>query len=122
MPVIEAPQLVTASRMLYFTWVPADPDAVRALVPEELELLPNSQCFINQYVVDSAEQTSAFEAYSLTYAGADLAGHDTPDGAVPGTLVDALLQLERGHARRTRRPAASPRARAPPPWSSRTGC
>ena len=84
MPVLEAPQLVTASRMLYFTWVPADPDAVRALVPEELELLPNSQCFINQYVVDSTDQTSAFEAYSLTYAGADLAGRDTPDGAVPG--------------------------------------
>ena len=84
MPVLEAPQLVTASRMLYFTWVPADPDAVRALVPEELELLPNSQCFINQYVVDSTDQTSAFEAYSLTYADADLAGHDTPDGAVPG--------------------------------------
>ena len=82
--VLEAPQLVTASRMLYFTWVPADPAAVRALVPDELELLPNSQCFINQYVVDTDEQTSAFEAYSLTYAGADLAGHDTPDGNVPG--------------------------------------
>ena len=84
MPVLEAPQLVTASRMLYFTWVPADPDAVRALVPRSWSCSPNSQCFINQYVVDSTEQTSAFEAYSLTYAGADLAGHDTPDGAVPG--------------------------------------
>lgn len=83
MPVLEAPQLVTASRMLYFTWVPADPAALRALVPGELELLPNSQCFMNQYVVDSTEQTSAFEAYSLTYCGADIAGHDTPDGAVP---------------------------------------
>ncbi len=29
---LEAPQLVTDSRMLYFTSVPADPDAVRALV------------------------------------------------------------------------------------------
>jgi hypothetical protein len=84
MPALEAPQLVTASRMLYFTWVPADPEAVRALVPAELELLPNAQCFINQYVVDSTEQTSGFEAYSLTYCGADLSGHDTPDGAVPG--------------------------------------
>lgn len=84
MPVLEAPQLVTASRMLYFTWVPADPAAVRALVPDELELAPNNQCFINQYVVDSTEQTSGFEAYSLTYCGADLSGHDTPDGAVPG--------------------------------------
>lgn len=81
---LEAPQLVTNSRMLYFTWVPADPDAVRALVPAELELADNAQCFINQYVVDSSDQTSGFEAYSLTYAGADLKGHDTPDGAVPG--------------------------------------
>lgn len=84
MPVLEAPQLVTNSRMLYFTWVPADPDAVRALVPSELQLADNNQCFINQYVVDSTEQTSGFEAYSLTYAGADLRGLDTPDGAIPG--------------------------------------
>jgi hypothetical protein len=34
--------------------------------------------------VDSTDQTSGFEAYSLTYCGADLAGQDTPDGAVPG--------------------------------------
>lgn len=84
MPVLEAPQMVTNSRMLYFTWVPADPDAVRALVPGSLELAENAQCFINQYVVDSADQTSGFEPYSLTYAGADLSGHNTPDGAVPG--------------------------------------
>src|ERR1044072_6148746 len=84
MTVLEAPQLVTASRMLYFTWVPADPGAVRALVPADLELAPNAQWFINQYVVDSTEQTSAFPPHSLTYCGADLAGHDTPDGGVPG--------------------------------------
>src|SRR5215207_1259443 len=84
MATLEPPQLVTASRMLYFTWVPADPDAVRALVPEQLELAGNSQCFINQYVVDSDDQTSGFAAYSLTYLGADLSGQDTPDGAVPG--------------------------------------
>lgn len=84
MPVLEAPQLVTNSRMLYFTWVPADPDALRALVPDALQLADNSQCFINQYVVDSADQASGFDAYSLTYAGADLSGHNTPDGNVPG--------------------------------------
>jgi hypothetical protein len=44
----------------------------------------NNQRFINQYVVDTDEQTSGFAAYSLTYLGADLSGHDTPDGAVPG--------------------------------------
>ena len=83
MPQLEAAQLVTNSRMLYFTWLPADPDAVRALVPAELALAENGQCFINQYVVDADDQTSGFESYSLTYAGADLSGHDTPDGAVP---------------------------------------
>ena len=81
---LEAPQLVTNSRMLYFTWVPADPAAVRALVPEQLQLAENNQCFINQYVVDSDDQTSGFSSYSLTYMGADLSGQDTPDGAVPG--------------------------------------
>ena len=30
------PQLVIDSRMLYFGWVPADPDAVRRLLPREL--------------------------------------------------------------------------------------
>jgi hypothetical protein len=84
MTVLEAAQMVTGSRMLYFTWVPADPDAVRALVPDQLQLAENSQCFINQYVVDADEQTSGFAAYSLTYLGADLSGADTPDGAVPG--------------------------------------
>jgi len=84
MSVLEAPQLVTNSRMLYFTWIPADADAVRALLPPALEPAENGQCFINQYVVDTDEQTSGFAAYSLTYLGADLAGQDTPDGAIPG--------------------------------------
>lgn len=81
---LNPPQMVTNSRMLYFTWVPADPAAVRALVPASLEVAENAQCFINQYVVDSADQTSGFEPYSLTYMGSDLSGHNTPDGAVPG--------------------------------------
>ncbi len=84
MPRLHAPQMVTNSRMLYFTWVPADPTAVRALVPSQLDVAENAQCFINQYVVDSADQTSGFEPYSLTYAGADLSGQNTPDDAVPG--------------------------------------
>jgi hypothetical protein len=78
-----APQMVIRSRMLYFTWVPADTDAVRALVPAELELADNAQCFINQYVVDSADDASGFEPYSLTYAGLDVKGQDSPQG-IPG--------------------------------------
>jgi len=78
-----APQMVIRSRMLYFTWVPEDTDAVRALVPSDLELADNAQCFINQYVVDSADDASGFEPYSLTYAGLDVKGHDSPQG-IPG--------------------------------------
>ena len=81
---LEAPQMVTNSRMLYFTWVPADVDAVRQLVPDALDLAENGQVFMNQYVVDTEEQTSGFAPYSLTYLGADLAGQNTPDDAVPG--------------------------------------
>ena len=78
-----APQMVIRSRMLYFTWVPEDTDAVRALVPAELPLSDNAQCFINQYVVDSSDDTSGFEPYSLTYAGLDVKGQDSPQG-IPG--------------------------------------
>lgn len=76
-----APQMVINSRMLYYTWVPEDPDAVAALVPPGLE--PAGVAFINQYVVDKPEQTSGFGAYSLTYAGSDLKGLDLADGT-PG--------------------------------------
>jgi len=78
-----APQMVIRSRMLYFTWVPEDKAAARALVPAELQLSDNSQCFINQYVVDGADDASGFEPYSLTYAGLDVKGHDSPQG-IPG--------------------------------------
>lgn len=73
------PQLVIDSRMLYFGWVPADPEAVRDLVPPELRPHPNSQVFINQYKVDRPEQTSHFGAYSLTYLGADVQGLDVSE-------------------------------------------
>lgn len=75
------PQLVTNSRMLYFGWVPADPDAVARLVHPRLE--PNGNVFMNQYVVDRPEQASGFGAYSLTYIGSDLVGQDA-DENTPG--------------------------------------
>ena len=78
-----APQLIVNSRMLYFCWVPEDPAAAAALLPEGLAPAENRAIFINQYVVDSDEQTSHFGAYSLTYAGLDLAGLDLEDGT-PG--------------------------------------
>ena len=82
-----APQLICSARMLYLVWIPDDPLAVEALVPKELRPEERRSVFMNQYVVDSAEQTSnaglpgAFGAYSLTYLGADLEGLD----AQPGT-------------------------------------
>ncbi|RKR91481.1 hypothetical protein BDK92_5879 [Micromonospora pisi] len=79
-----APQLVVNSRMIYFGWLPADPDAVAALVPKGLKPAANRQVFMNQYVVDDAGQTSGFGAYSLTYLGPDLADLDAPDGVTPG--------------------------------------
>lgn len=82
---LRPPQLVINSRMLYYTWIPADPEAAKALLDPRLTAADNTQIFMNQYVVDSAEQTSGFGAYSLTYIGLDVTGYDVPDGSgVPG--------------------------------------
>ena len=86
---LQPPQLIVDARMLYLVWVPADPAAAAALVPDGLQPAPRSPVFMNQYVVDDAQQTSSggssegFGAYSLTYLGVDLAELDTEDGT-PG--------------------------------------
>lgn len=90
-PQIVAPQLVVNSRMVHFGWLPADPDAVAALVPAGLTPLPNRQVFMNQYVVDDDAQSSAFGAYSVTYLGVDLAriaGTGSDRGGVHPAAVD----------------------------------
>ncbi|HYH45805.1 MAG TPA: hypothetical protein VEG34_08965 [Thermoanaerobaculia bacterium] len=79
---LAAPQLVIDSRMIYSSWIPADPKAAAALLPDRLE--PAGPIYMNQYVVDSAEQTSGFGAYSLTYLGLDLGNVMAPDGVTPG--------------------------------------
>ena len=84
MSTLLAPQMVINSRMLYFVWVPADPDAAKAMVPEGLTPMDNGQVFMNQYVVDDENQTSGFGQYSLTYIGLDLEGAYAPDGETPG--------------------------------------
>ncbi|MEV1143685.1 hypothetical protein [Micromonospora sp. NPDC049799] len=78
------PQLVVNSRALFFSWLPADHDAVAALVPAGLAPRPDRQVFLNQYVVDDESQTSGFGAYSLTYIGVSLSGADAPGGNSPG--------------------------------------
>jgi hypothetical protein len=86
---LHAPQLITAARMLYAVWLPADPAAAAALVPEGLTAREGAPVFMNQYVVDDAVQASGgahpegFGAYSLTYLGVELADLDTEDGT-PG--------------------------------------
>ena len=82
---LAAPQLVTNSRMLYTSWMPADPAAAAALLPPGPR--PAGPVYMNQYVVDSAEQTTGFGAYSLTYLGLDLADLKAPDGATPGRYM-----------------------------------
>ncbi len=83
---LHPPQLIVGARMLYLVWLPADPEAAAALVPDELTPAAGSPVFMNQYVVDDVGQTSSaaspdgFGAYSLTYLGVDLAGLDTEAG------------------------------------------
>jgi hypothetical protein len=80
---LAAPQLVINSRMVYTSWIPADPDACARLLPHALKPAPNRAVYMNQYVVDSAEQTTGFGAYSLTYLGLNVAEHLAPDGVTP---------------------------------------
>lgn len=84
MAALAAPQLVIDSRMVYSSWVPADPDGAAKLLPKGLEPAANRAVYMNQYVVDRAEQTSGFGAYSLSYLGLDLANVTAPDGVTPG--------------------------------------
>ena len=60
-PVPKPPQLITGARMLYLVWIPAEPDAVAALVPEGLTAAPRSPCYVNQYVVERADAISTPE-------------------------------------------------------------
>lgn len=92
---LRPPQLVVNSRMLYVCWVPADPQATAALLPQGLEPAANRAVFMNQYVVDREEQTSHFGAYSLTYMGLDLEGLDAEPGT-PGRFWTHYLNSSAG--------------------------
>jgi hypothetical protein len=88
---LAAPQMVTNSRMIYTSWIPADPRACARLLPPALKQAANKAIYMNQYVVDSAEQTTGFGAYSLTYLGLDVADHPAPDGVTPGRFFTHYL-------------------------------
>lgn len=83
---LAAPQMVVNSRMLYTSWMPADPEAAAALLPPGGPR-PAGPVYMNQYVVDSDEQTSGFGAYSLTYLGLDIAGMMDPQGMIPARYM-----------------------------------
>lgn len=82
---LAAPQMVINSRMLYTSWMPADPEAAGALMPEGVR--PAGPVYMNQYVVDTDEQTSGFGAYSLTYLGLDIEGMMDPEGVLPARYM-----------------------------------
>jgi hypothetical protein len=105
-----SPQLVIHSRMLYTSWIPADPKACARLLPATLRPAKNNAVYMNQYVVDSPEQTTGFGAYSLTYLGLDLDGHVAPDGVTPGRFFTQYLNSServRAYARERGVPASS---------------
>lgn len=71
---LPAPQLVTDAWMFMAAYK-ADPEALKALLPEGLETTGN--IVINMYTVPEATQTSGFGAYTLTYLTVELKGHDS---------------------------------------------
>lgn len=87
---LQPPQVMRSKCAVYMVWRAADPEAVVASVPRELQPAERAVVFLNQYVVDRAEHTSSadhprgFGAYSLTYIGVDLQGFDTEDQGEAG--------------------------------------
>lgn len=106
---LPSPQLVVNSRMLYTSWIPADPEAAARLLPSALKPAANHAVYMNQYVVDAPEQTTGFGAYSLTYLGLDVAGVFAPDGVTPGRFFTHYFnssEVVRDYARERGVPAS----------------
>src|ERR687886_1251329 len=77
------PQLIRDARMLIVGYQ-ADPDALTAVLPPGLRPHPNNLVQMNMYEV-SADQTSGFGAFSLTYLTVEVEGHDSlaAEGQMP---------------------------------------
>lgn len=100
-----APQLVQGGQMLLVGYE-ADPAAVRAALPRELEPLGN-MVLMNMYTVPDATRTSGLGAYTLTYLTILVKGHDgyavgSKDG-LPGRYImyywnssESMRQFTRG--------------------------
>jgi acetoacetate decarboxylase len=74
--VLPPPQLVTNAWMLIVGYE-ADPEAIKAVLPDGLEPNPNNRVVLNMYTVPEADQTSGFGAYTLTYITVEVAGQDS---------------------------------------------
>lgn len=73
---LPGPQLVTDAWMFIAAYK-ADPETLKAMLPEGLEPNPEGQVVINMYTVPEATQTSGFGPYTLTYLTVELAGQDS---------------------------------------------
>ncbi|MCH7928662.1 MAG: acetoacetate decarboxylase family protein, partial [Candidatus Dadabacteria bacterium] len=62
---LPAPQLVTNAWM-FIVGYEADPEALKAFLPEGLEPHPNNRVVLNMYTVPDGTETSGFGAYTLT--------------------------------------------------------
>ena len=81
-----SPQLITGAQVLYLCFEAEDQEAARALVPGGFEAGEPATVFLNQYWVQREDLHSnagfpgSWGAYTLTYMGVELAGHDLYDG------------------------------------------
>lgn len=75
---LPGPQLVTDAWMFIASYK-ADPEVLKAMLPEGLEPNPNGTVVINMYTVPNGNETSGFGPYTLTYLTVELAGQDAYD-------------------------------------------
>lgn len=73
---LPGPQLVTDAWMFMAAYK-ADPETLKAMLPEGLEPNPEGQVVINMYTVPEGTQTSGFGPYTLTYLTVELAEQDS---------------------------------------------
>ena len=73
---LPGPQLVTNAWMFIAAYK-ADPEVLKAMLPEGLEPNPAGHVVINMYTVPNGNETSGFGPYTLTYLTIELAGQDS---------------------------------------------
>jgi len=69
--VLPAPQLVTNAWM-FMAAFKADPDVLKSMLPEGLEMHPENRVVLNMYTVPDTKETSGLGDYTLTYLAIEL--------------------------------------------------